>query len=66
MSVRGAWQLPQLRFARIEIDWLVQEIGSSKFAGAAAVRSSPPCGHGFPSPFETSRSFSHFVLYKCE
>src|SRR5271170_8035741 len=36
MSVRGAWQLSQLRFERIEIDRLGQEIGSPEFAGAAA------------------------------
>ena len=36
MSVRGAWQLSQLRFERIEIDRIGQEIGSPEFAGAAA------------------------------
>jgi hypothetical protein len=36
MSVRGAWELPQLRFKRVEIDRLGQEIGTREFAGAAA------------------------------
>jgi len=36
MSVRGTWQLSQLRLERIEIDRLGQEIGSPEFAGAAA------------------------------
>ena len=53
MSVRGAWQLPQLRFKRIEIDRLGQEIGTREFAGAAALV--PALRHGFPSPLENSR-----------
>jgi hypothetical protein len=54
MSVRGAWQLPQLRFKRIEIDRLGKEIGTREFAGAAAALV-PVLRYGFPSPLENSR-----------
>ena len=35
-SIRGGWQLAQLRFERIEIDRLGEEIGGAQFIGAAA------------------------------
>jgi hypothetical protein len=41
LSVRGGWQLAQLRFELVEIDGFGEEIGGTQFIGAAARSSSP-------------------------
>jgi hypothetical protein len=35
LSIRGGWQLAQLRFQESEVDGLGEEIGSAEFIGAA-------------------------------
>jgi len=65
MSVRGAWQLPQLRFKRIEIDRLGQEIGAREFRRGGGARPRP-AAMVFRVPLRSPASSIILCFKKCE